>query len=129
MDAAVQTSVDAASGDGAGTGTGTGVAVGAGCAAGATVTMVTLDATGHGDTAQGLMVAGALCVQVKGSVHQGWGVSNGDGRMLTIVGATTAGPFSATTMSTGGAVTAGPDGNVYFNLTAGSKPYVSMYFF
>jgi hypothetical protein len=71
---------------------------------------------------------GAVCVQFKGSVHQGWGVSNGDGRMLTVVGSTTVGPESAAGAA-GGAVGAGTDGFVYWNFTAGSFSYTSVYIY
>lgn len=70
--------------------------------------------------------AGAVCVQLHAGVHQGWGVSNGQGRMVTVVGGTTVGPEDATA-ATGGAVAAGADGYVYFNFTAGSNNYTSVY--
>jgi hypothetical protein len=62
-------------------------------------------------------------------VHQGWGISNGDGRMVTVVGSTTVGPEAAAPNVTGGAIAAGMDGFVYWNFTAGSNNYTSVYIY
>jgi hypothetical protein len=63
-----------------------------------------------------------------GSVN-GWGVSNGDGRNVTAIGATTFGPASATTLNTPPAIAAGADGFVYWIFTAGTLTFASMFMF
>jgi hypothetical protein len=75
------------------------------------------------------MTLGAVCVVVEGSIPHGWGTSNSDGRTLTVVGATTLGPFVPNAVQTGGPIAAGADGNVYFNFSATTSnvDYTSMY--
>jgi hypothetical protein len=69
-----------------------------------------------------------VCVFFHGSVS-GWGVSNGDGRTVTSMGATTFGPASATTLNTPPAIAAGADGSVYWIFTAGTVSFASMFIF
>ncbi len=103
-----------------------GPSVGAGCAAGATVIMMTLSGT-NGQSGN-FMTTGAVCVQLMGSVHMAWGVSNCQGRSLTITGATTSGPTTLVGNDTAsGAIAAGPDGFVYFNFSAGANSFASLY--
>jgi hypothetical protein len=68
---------------------------------------------------------GPACARYFGDVT-GWGVSNGQGRMVTVVGATTVGPVDTSVAATG-PVSAGPDGFVYWILTAGDADFVSVY--
>jgi len=107
------------------------VVVGAGCAAGAVV-IVLMPAAGQFTANSGNFdTAGPACVQLMGSVHQGWGLSNEQGRMLTLTSAAgTTGPVDATTYaSLPAAPQAGPDGFVYWNFTAGMYDYTSLYVF
>lgn len=76
--------------------------------------------------------AGAVCVKLQGSVHQGWGISNGQGRMITVTGSAgtsaaidASGPLGCLPT----APQAGADGFVYWNFTAGSVDYTSIYIF
>jgi hypothetical protein len=65
-----------------------------------------------------------------GNIPGGWGCSNADGRTVTVVGATTQ-SFSGST-TCGGVqqpVTAGADGNVYVNFSAGTYDFTSFYCF
>jgi hypothetical protein len=78
------------------------------------------------------MTTAAVCVELQGSVHQGWGISNGQGHMVTVVsGAGSSGPIDASgslsTLPT--APQAASDGFVYWNFTAGSVDYTSLYIF
>jgi hypothetical protein len=68
---------------------------------------------------------GPVCARYLGDVT-GWGVSNGQGRMVTVVGAMTIGPVDPSVAVTG-PVAAGSDGFVYWILTAGDADYVSVY--
>jgi hypothetical protein len=99
---------------------------GAGCAAGATVVMMPSSGqSGNFNT------GGAVCVQMQGSVVMNWGVSNGDGRMVSVTSAAgTAGPVvavGAPPPGLPGTPQAGADGFVYWNFTAGSPTWTSMY--
>jgi hypothetical protein len=96
--------------------------VGKGCPDGATVKDIMgplPDNTGNFGT------TGPACARFRGNV-MGWGVSNGQGRMVTIVGATTMGPFDATATTTS-TMAPGSDGFIYWLLTSGSADYVSVY--
>jgi hypothetical protein len=108
------------------------VGVGAGCASGATV-IVLMPAAGQYTANTGNFgTVGPVCVELHGSVHQGWGLSNEQGRMVTLVSATGAqGPVDASgsLSSLATAPQAGADGFVYWNFTAGSVDYTSLYIF
>jgi hypothetical protein len=110
------------------------VGVGPGCAAGALV-IVLMPAAGQFNANSGnFMTLGPVCVELSGSVHQGWGLSNGQGRMLTLTsGAGTSGPIDASgsLASLPVAPQAGSDGFVYWNFTADTAmvPYTSIYIF
>ena len=78
----------------------------------------------------------AVCVELMGSVHQGWNISNGQGRMLTVTSA--AGTSAAIDSGNSTAIAslsqtpqAGSDGFVYWNFTAetGIVNYTSVYIF
>jgi hypothetical protein len=77
--------------------------------------------------------SGPVCVQLMGSVHQGWGISNGQGRMVTVVSsAGSSGPVDASgtlVPPLPAAPQAGSDGYVYWDFTAGSVDYTSLYIF
>jgi hypothetical protein len=108
------------------------VGVGAGCASGATVIVLMPQAGQSTANTMNFGTAGAVCVELHGSVHQGWGVSNGQGRMLTLISATgTQGPIDASgsLSSLAPAPQAGADGFVYWNFTAGTVDYTSVYIF
>jgi hypothetical protein len=68
---------------------------------------------------------------MQGSVKMNWGVSNGDSRMVSLTSAAgTAGPVVAVGQPPAGlpmTPQAGSDGFVYWNFTAGSIDYTSMY--
>jgi hypothetical protein len=98
--------------------------VGTGCPSGAEVRDIPSSSKNSGN----FSTTGPVCARYKGNV-MGWGVSNGQGRMVTVVGATTTGPLDATMVGTAGAVDAGPDGFIYWILTAGSVNYVSVFVF
>jgi subtilase family serine protease len=70
----------------------------------------------------------AVCVKVKVNTVNGWEASNVQGRTATVRGATTEGPITPVngSMSNEPGLSAGADGFVYFNFTAGSVPYSSM---
>jgi hypothetical protein len=140
-DAGSGSDVDSGSGSASGSGSGSAdvdsapeVGVGAGCAAGTTVITLTVNAQFNGNTGNFKTLA-AVCVQLHGSVHQGWGISNGQGRMVTLISATgTSGPVDASSSSpfpTLPAPQAGSDGFVYWNFTADTAnvDYTSIYVF
>jgi hypothetical protein len=110
------------------------VGVGPGCAAGAQV-IVLMPAAGQYNANSGnFNTLGAVCVELSGSVHQGWGISNGQGRMLTLTsGAGMTGPIDASgsIASLPAAPQAGSDGFVYWNFTADTDmvDYTSVYIF
>jgi hypothetical protein len=109
------------------------VGVGAGCAAGATV-IVLMPGSGHSANTGNFNTLAAVCVELMGNVNQGWGLSNGQGRMLTL---TSSAGTSATIDASGSisslpqAAQAGADGFVYWNFTAetGTVNYTSVYIF
>jgi len=71
----------------------------------------------------------SVCVVYQGSVN-GWGVSNGQGRLLTVIAATNIGPIDATgDASTMPALGASSDGFIYWIFTAGADDYASLYIF
>lgn len=98
-----------------------------GCADGATVVMMT-PTTNQGHSPQ-FGTTGAVCVELAGSVPQAWGCSGCDGRMVTITtGTMTSKPTAVPANSAvTGMIAAGPDGNIYFNFTAGTYTYAQMY--
>jgi hypothetical protein len=102
---------------------------GSGCAAGAALIPIAYGVNGGNSGNFG--TAGPACVQLMGSVKQGWGISNGTGRTVTLTSASgTMGPVDATAyQSLTQTPQAGPDGNVYWNFTAGAYDYCSMYIF
>jgi hypothetical protein len=110
------------------------VGVGPGCADGAQV-IVLMPAAGQYNANSGnFMTLGAVCVELSGSVHQGWGISNGQGRMLTLTSAAgMSGPIDASgsIASLPVAPQAGSDGFVYWNFTADTDMvnYTSIYIF
>jgi hypothetical protein len=115
------------------------VGIGMGCAAGATViTLMPPDGSYSANT-NNFGTLEAVCVQLKGNVHQGWGISNGQGRMVTVTDASGAhGPVAANgTLFPALPTTpqAGSDGFVYWNFTAeppatsGGITYTSIYIF
>jgi hypothetical protein len=67
-------------------------------------------------------------VKVKVSTVHGWEASNVQGRTATVQGATTEGPITPVngSMSNEPGLSAGADGFVNFNFTAGSVPFSSM---
>ena len=100
-----------------------------GCIPGSTVITI----AGPNGQSGNFNTPGAVCVQMKSGVAQNWGVSNGDGRMVSVtcsLGTSVA--VTATGQPPNGAPQApqpGPDGYVYWNFTAGSPSYTSMYTF
>jgi endoglucanase len=97
----------------------------AACAAASEVVYVTTlpGTTGNFGT------TGTVCVVYQGSVN-GWGVSNGQGRVVTVIGATNVGPFDATgDANTMPALGAGSDGFIYWIFTGGADNYASLYIF
>ncbi len=88
---------------------------------------IVLDVMGTGSSKNSGPVgtAGPACVRYAGNV-MGWGVSNGQGRMVEVIGATTIGPFDAT-LPMPSAMAPGPDGYIYWALTAGDVTYTSVY--
>lgn len=131
-ESSVSSGPDAGEGDDGGEEGGT--TVGAGCAAGATVIVLTFSSGTNGNTGN-FNTTGAVCVELMGSVHMGWGVSNPGTRMVTLTSASgTAGPVAASSIATlPQAPQAGTDGFVYWNFTAdNSNPpidYTSIYVF
>ena len=110
------------------------VGVGAGCAAGAVVIVLMPAAGAFTANSGNFNTLGPVCVELSGSVHQGWGLSNGQGRMLTLTsGAGTSGPIDASGSITSlpAAPQAGSDGFVYWNFTADTDMvnYTSVYIF
>jgi hypothetical protein len=73
-------------------------------------------------------IAGAVCVKVKVNTVNGWEASEVQGRTATVNGATNEGPITPVngSMSNEPGLSAGTDGFVYFNFTAGAFPYSSM---
>jgi hypothetical protein len=103
---------------------------GAGCSSGATVITVSYTNANSGN----FNTTGPVCVELLGSVKQGWGLSNEAGRMLTLTSAAGAmGPIDATQYTTlTQTPQAGSDGYVYWNFTAETNPmdnYTSLYIF
>jgi hypothetical protein len=72
--------------------------------------------------------ADSACVLFHGSVS-GWGVSNGEGRTVTAIGATTFGPTSTSMLKTPSAIAPSVDGFVYWIFTPGTRSYASMFIF
>jgi hypothetical protein len=110
------------------------VGVGAGCAAGATVITLMPMAGMYTANTGNFGTLGPVCVQLKGSVHQGWGSPNGQGRMVTLTDAMgTQGPIDASTApgSLPAMPQAGADGFVYWNFTADTQMvnYTSVYIY
>ena len=105
---------DAAGGDASGS---------SGCASGSTIIAVT-----GCSSMPAFNTTGAVCVKVKVAVVNGWNASNVQGRTATATGSTTQGPITPTNGSIPNqpGLSAGSDGNVYFNFTAGSVNYTSM---
>jgi hypothetical protein len=112
------------------------VGVGAGCASGATVIVLMPGAGQYTANTGNFNTLAAVCVELMGSVHQGWNISNGQGRMLTVTSA--AGTSAAIDSGNSTAIAslsqtpqAGSDGFVYWNFTAetGIVNYTSVYIF
>jgi len=104
-----------------------GPALPAACAAASEIVYVTTlpGSTGNFGT------TGSVCVVYQGSVN-GWGISNGQGRLLTVIAATTLGPLDAAAADAAGtmpALGAGSDGFIYWVFTAGADSYASLYIF
>jgi hypothetical protein len=108
------------------------VGVGAGCAAGAVVIVLMPSASQNANSGN-FNTAGPVCVELMGSVHQGWGLSNGQGRTLTLTSAAgTSAPIDASAYSSlPVAPQAGSDGFVYWNFSADDAGvnYTSVYIF
>ncbi|MGH7435908.1 MAG: hypothetical protein ACRENE_09560 [Polyangiaceae bacterium] len=109
-------------GDGGDAGTTTG------CVPGSTVFTI----VGPNGQSGNFNTSSAVCVQMKSGVSQNWGVSNGDGRMVSVTCSMgTSAPVAATasTPPPGAPQTPqpGPDGYVYWNFTGGGLSYTSMY--
>ena len=78
------------------------------------------DLAANGNTGN-FNTTGPWCVRTNATIH-GWGVSNGDGRTVTVDGtAVTFGQFPLPAAWT--------DGYTYFDFTAGTYSYCSMYIF
>jgi PQQ-like domain len=94
-----------------------------GCAGGATA----FSATSCGSLPS-FNTTGAACFRLKLSTVNGWNASNVQGRTATAKGATTPGPIVPTNGSIPNqpGLSAGSDGYVYFNFSAGSVSYSSM---
>jgi hypothetical protein len=119
------------------------VGVGAGCAPGAKVITLTLPMGQVTGNTGNFGTAGPVCVQLKGSVNQGWGCPNGQGRMLTMTDSLgTQGPIDGSRCSSGytagdasgsmalpDAPKAGADGFVYWNFAAGTVDFTSVYIY
>ena len=95
----------------------------AGCASGSTI----INETGCASFPS-FNTTGAVCVKVQVNTVNGWNASNVQGRTATVVGASTQGPITPTngTIANQAGLSAGADGFVYFNFTAGSMAYGSM---
>jgi PQQ-like domain len=96
---------------------------GGGCASGAVVISVT-----SCSSLPSFNTTNAVCVKTKVATINGWNASNVQGRTVTAKGATTQGPITPTNASIPNqpGLSAGSDGFVYFNFTAGSVNYTSM---
>ena len=100
-----------------------------GCVPGSKVITI----TGPNGQSGNFNTSGAVCVQMMSAINQNWGVSNGDGRTVSVtcsMGTTV--PVTATGQPPSGAPQApqpGPDGWIYWNFSAGSPDYTSMYTF
>jgi hypothetical protein len=94
-----------------------------GCASGATVISPT-----SCSSLPSFNTTGAVCVRLKLNTVNGWNASNVQGRTVTAKGATTQGPITPTNGSIPNqpGLSAGSDGYVYFNFTAGAVNYTSM---
>jgi hypothetical protein len=64
-----------------------------------------------------------VCVQVRGNIPDGWFCFNADGRSVTVTGASTAVVDGVGCMNQQLPVTAGADGFVYLNFSAGTFSY------
>jgi hypothetical protein len=120
-DAGVDASIDA--GHDAGVDASPDASVAAGCAAGATIfTPASCGSLSSFNT------TGAVCVKIKAATINGWNASNVQGRTVTAKGSTTQGPITPTGSSIPNqpGLSAGADGFVYFNFTAGQVSYTSM---
>jgi PQQ-like domain len=95
----------------------------AGCATGATVL-----SPAACSSMPSFNTTGAVCVKIKVATVNGWNASNVQGRTATAKGSTTQGPITPTNGSIPNqpGLSAGSDGFVYFNFTAGSVNYTSM---
>jgi outer membrane protein assembly factor BamB len=96
---------------------------GAGCASGATVFSETACSS-----LPAFNTTGAVCYKFKAGVINGWNASNVQGRTATAKGSTTQGPITPTNgaIANQPGLSAGSDGFVYFNFTAGSVTWSSM---
>jgi hypothetical protein len=68
---------------------------------------------------------GPVCIQYKGNVT-GWNSNNSQGRTITASGATTVVIPGASGVPNQPGITAGADGYVYWNFTAGTYSYAGM---
>lgn len=110
------------------------VTIGPGCGDGGEAVLVLSPAAGSYTANTGnFMTTGPVCVELQGSVHQGWCVANGQGRTLTLTSASgVQGPVDASAGCFPGlpaAPQAGSDGFVYWNFTAGDNNYTSLYIY
>jgi hypothetical protein len=104
---------------------------GTGCAPGAMVVMMTpsgMCGTTNSIGGSSQATLGAVCVEFKGNIPQAWAGSNTTACNITVTGG------GATQMVTGAKaltaqppMTAGPDGYVYWNLTAGCPSFAEIY--
>jgi hypothetical protein len=67
----------------------------------------------------------AVCLIVMRAIPVGWECSSADGRTITVAGATTQSFNGGGSAVTGGPTTPGADGNIYFNVTAGTYSFTS----
>ncbi len=105
---------------------------GAGCAPGALIVVIPKsDAStcGHsGNFMAGNGTLGPVCVEFQGSVPGGWNASNASGCSITVTGGGTTQMVTGTAAAGTNqpAMPAGPDGFVYWNLTAGCIDFASI---
>ena len=76
------------------------------------------------------LTLGSVCIVHAGAVARGWALANYDGRLVTVFGAVTVGPFDPSVeVSTQPPIGPAPDGYVYWVLLPGPSPYVQLFYF
>jgi hypothetical protein len=79
------------------------------------------------DSSPAFDTTGAVCVTYEGNID-GWGADSAEGRSVTVVGATTQ-TLTPIPMGDQPGLDAGADGYIYWNYSAGTFNFTSMYVF